>query len=91
MYRVGLETILGFTKVGDTLRLTPRVPAAWSGFEITYRFGTSTYEIAVRAPAGIQVAGPIVTVDGTVAADDIISLVDDGRRHVVTVEAHPKG
>jgi cyclic beta-1,2-glucan synthetase len=30
MYRVGLETILGFVKRGDTLYVEPRMPAAWA-------------------------------------------------------------
>jgi len=87
MYRVGLEQLLGFTKVGDTLRIEPCVPRAWAGFEITYRFGRTIYDIVVRDPNGMQQRGAQVTVDGTRVDDHTIRLVDDGRRRAVLVEA----
>ena len=37
LYRVGLESILGFRLEGERLRLEPCIPAGWPGFEITYR------------------------------------------------------
>ena len=89
MYRVGLEEILGFRKVGGTLRIEPRVPTAWDGYEVSYRFGESTWEIAVRDPASVQHLGAEVTVDGTRMADGAIHLVDDGQRHTVLVTARP--
>jgi cyclic beta-1,2-glucan synthetase len=85
MYRVGLEEILGFRKVGGTLRIEPRVPGSWTSYEVTYRFGESTWEISVRDPAGVQLRGAEVTVNGKAMADGEIHLVDDGKRHVVVV------
>ena len=86
MYRVGLESLLGFTKVGDTLQLTPCVPHTWPGFQITYRMGRSTYAIDVSSPAGIQQHGPRVTLDGVVLAGAVLPLVDDGRHHIVLIQ-----
>jgi len=83
MYRVGLETILGFTKRGDTLRIEPRVPASWKEYSIEYRFGASVYAISVRASAPGD--GARVAVDGQVLDGVEIALVDDGRRHDVVV------
>jgi cyclic beta-1,2-glucan synthetase len=83
MYRVGVETILGFTKRGDTLRIEPRVPAHWTEYAIEYRFGTSVYAIAVRAST--EIGDPSVTVDGEVLDDVEIPLIDDGRRREVVV------
>jgi cyclic beta-1,2-glucan synthetase len=37
LHRAAVETLLGLTVHGDQLRLTPRVPAHWPGFEITLR------------------------------------------------------
>jgi cyclic beta-1,2-glucan synthetase len=85
MYRIGLEEILGFRKVGDTLRIEPCVPNAWASFDITYRFGRATYEISVRDPAGVRRRGAAVTVDGALVQGGIISLVDDNQRHAVVV------
>ena len=85
MYRIGLEEILGFRKVGDTLRIEPCVPAAWTEYDIVYRFGRASWEITVRDPAGVRQRGAQVTVDGTIIDDGSIRLVDDGRRHAVIV------
>jgi cyclic beta-1,2-glucan synthetase len=89
MYRTALETILGFEKTGDTLRITPHVPASWSSYQITYQFGGSRWEITVQAAQRTAPRGR-VTVDGAVSADGVIKLVDDGRTHrvVVLAEAH---
>src|ERR1043166_5942581 len=72
-YRVGLETLLGFTKRGDTLRIEPHVPAGWKEYAIEYRFGTSVYAITVRPGAA-----------GALSRD--IPLVDDGQRHEIVVD-----
>jgi cyclic beta-1,2-glucan synthetase len=87
MYRVGLETILGFTKRGDTLRIEPRVPASWKEYAIEYRFGASVYAISVRASAPGD--SPRVAVDGQALDGVEIALVDDGRRHDVVVMRSP--
>jgi cellobiose phosphorylase len=83
MYRVGLESILGFRKEGQTLRIVPCVPESWARYEITYRFGTSTYRIAVERRPGER--GGTVRVDGVVRDDGVIPLLDDGQVHSVDV------
>ena len=87
MYRVGLEHLLGVTKVGNTLQVKPNVPDDWPGFSLVYRFGTATYEIDVRGPAGIRRHGARVTVDGSLVDDGSIMLVDDGRHHHVIIDS----
>ena len=84
MYRIGLEHILGFQKRGNTLRVDPRVPAAWKEFSIEYRFGRSVYAITVH-----QNGDPGVRMDGRVLDGDEIPLVDDGGRHEVVVVTSP--
>ena len=85
MYRVGLETILGFTKHGDTLTLEPCIPDSWREFSIEYRYGSAVYSIrVVRNGTGGEVVR--VAVDGADRPDRAISLVNDGERHDVTVE-----
>ena len=85
MYRVGLETILGFIKHGDTLTIDPCIPRAWPEYAIEYRHGSATYAITVRnGGSGSEVAR--VTVDGADRPDHVIPLADDGRRHEVVVE-----
>ena len=85
MYRVGLEGILGLRKRGDTLFIEPRAPAAWKEYSIEYRHGGSLYVIVVQNEDGATSGAVEVTVDGRPSPDGGIQLVDDGRRHGVTV------
>ncbi len=85
MYRVALESILGFTKRGDTLVLDPCVPRTWPAFSIQYRYGASLYAITVQEPARIADGAAEVTVNGTVLPLPVIPLVDDGGRYDVVV------
>lgn len=69
MYRVALESLLGFRKRGDHLFIEPVVPAAWPSFRIDYRHGSTLYRIEVEEPARIREEGAEVVVqkagDGT--------------------------
>jgi cyclic beta-1,2-glucan synthetase len=85
MYRVGLEAILGFTKRGDRLSITPRVPEGWPELTVEYRHGSSHYVIAVSGPAEVGRHGAVITVDGVSIDGQVIPLVDDGARHEVEV------
>jgi cellobiose phosphorylase len=85
MYRIGLETILGFTKHGDTLTMEPCIPSAWRQFSVDYRHGSTVFAIQViRKGKGGEVER--VTVDGIERSDLTIPLADDGRRHAVVVQ-----
>ncbi|HTR78824.1 MAG TPA: hypothetical protein VMH39_11965, partial [Gemmatimonadaceae bacterium] len=86
MYRVALETILGFTKRGDDLVIHPHAPDAWGELTIAYRFGASSYVITVQDPGRVGAENAAVTVDGTAVSPPVIHLVDDGRIHQVLVE-----
>jgi cyclic beta-1,2-glucan synthetase len=83
MYRTALEAILGFRQRGEQLFIEPCIPASWKGFSIEYRFRSSTYEITVENPDGLQKGDIDLTVDGS-SIEKAIQLVDDGKRHRVT-------
>jgi cellobiose phosphorylase len=76
MYRIWVEEVLGFQLRGDTLTMAPAIPDEWDGFEITYKYRSSVYEIEVRRNAPEA---------GSVMAGSPIKLVDDGATHKVTV------
>jgi cyclic beta-1,2-glucan synthetase len=80
MYRVALESILGFQQRGEMLFIEPCIPANWKEFTIEYRFGASTYEITVENPDGLECGAMQLTVDGN-TAEKAIRLVDDGKHH----------
>ncbi|MEX1184876.1 MAG: glucoamylase family protein [Gemmatimonadota bacterium] len=85
MYRVALESIIGFEKRGDRLRVQPRVPAAWPELTIDYRFGSSLYHIVVRTPGLAGAGGTVITLDGERLDGGDIPLRDDGQPHDVLV------
>jgi cyclic beta-1,2-glucan synthetase len=85
MYRIGLESILGFTKRGAELRLNPRVPPEWPEFSLVYRYGGATYQIRVERPCEAGRGDQEVVLDGQVQKTPAIPLVDDGKQHDVVV------
>lgn len=85
MYRIGLESLLGFTKRGDELSFAPRVPASWPEMSVEYRHGTATYAITVQQPALVGTNGAEITLDGRPLDGQVIALQDDGQRHEAVV------
>ena len=85
MYRAGLEGILGFHVQGNSLRLAPCIPARWPGFEITFIFHATRYEIIVENPECVSGGVGYVELDGRPlpAGPTTVPLVDDGGLHHV--------
>src|ERR1700693_2496960 len=82
MYRIWIEEVLGFHLRGNMLTLKPVIPDDWPGFEMTYRYLSSTYEIAVLRHASSPTT---LEVDGQLVDDGFVRLADDGIRHHLTV------
>jgi cyclic beta-1,2-glucan synthetase len=85
MYRAALESILGLSVRTNSLSIQPCIPRAWPRFEITYRRGTTIYEIEVENPLGMSTGVTNIEVDGEQLEKNQIALVDDGRTHKVRV------
>ena len=87
MYRAGLESILGFRRQGDSLELTPCIPKAWPRFEISFRYGSSRYEITVENPKAVSRGVTDVAVDGASLAHGStrVTLLDDGSTHQIRI------
>jgi cellobiose phosphorylase len=85
MYRLGIEAILGFTRVGETLKISPCIPRNWPGFTINYRFGNSNYKIIVENPSGICRGVHQAFLDEKQLPDCLILLTDDGLPHQVRI------
>jgi len=90
-YRVALSSLLGLRVQvpadgeGRELLIDPCIPKRWPGFSATYRHGTTTYEIRVENPRGVNRGVERVTVDGRPAPNLAVSLADDGATHEVVV------
>ncbi len=85
MYRLGLEAILGFHKVGNSLQIEPVIPPNWDGFEIRYQFGESVYKIQVHNPEHVPYRIRQIDLDGLRLNENSIPLVDDRQEHEVVV------
>ena len=83
MYQLIVESLLGVRRRGKQLRLRPLPPKTWTTFDVSYRFGASTYTITCRAAPAYVAAGLVV--DGVETAGDTLTLIDDGHAHVVLV------
>jgi N,N'-diacetylchitobiose phosphorylase len=92
MYRIALESILGFTvRNGDALELRPCVPDSWPRFRIRHRLpdGRTSYEIEIENPHGDASRPVSVSIDGAPGeireGAAIVPLRRDGASHRVTV------
>jgi cyclic beta-1,2-glucan synthetase len=86
MYRAGIEWILGFRVRGTMLHLDPCIPRAWQGFEISFRYRSSRYEVIVENPHGVARGVSSVELDGVALAGGAhIPLADDSATHHVRV------
>jgi cyclic beta-1,2-glucan synthetase len=85
LYRVMLESILGFRLRGKSLQIEPCIPKAWPSFTITYRHRSATYHIHVENPQGVERGVAEVHVDGQRQEGKEVALLDDGQSHEVRV------
>jgi cellobiose phosphorylase len=86
LYRVAIETILGFQLRGETFRVEPCVPPSWPGFELRYRHRSATYRIRVDNSAGTGRGVQSVELDGQRLPTSTVPLSDDGQAHNVRVQ-----
>jgi len=81
MYRLGLEAILGIRRVGQALQINPCIPKSWTGYQVMYREGETTFQIRVENPSGVSRGVRQVTLDGKVLPGNEIPLLRDGNQH----------
>ena len=86
LYRVAIETILGFQWRGSTLRIEPCIPPSWPGFELSYRHQSATYQILVDNSAGTGHGVRSIEVDGQRVPNHAVPLSDDRKTHKVRVQ-----
>ncbi|MRR11494.1 hypothetical protein EG835_03240 [bacterium] len=67
------------------LIVEPCIPKSWPGFSVTYRFGGSSYRIAVENPRGVNRGVSFVSLDGVRLDSLRVPLSDDGADHDVIV------
>jgi cyclic beta-1,2-glucan synthetase len=86
MYRVTLEGLLGFRVNGAHLYIDPCIPRSWIGFEISYHYRSSRYEISVDNPTNVCRGIAMIKLDDALLKPDApILLVDDGALHHISL------
>ncbi|MDF3068314.1 MAG: cyclic beta 1-2 glucan synthetase [Polyangiaceae bacterium] len=85
MFRIGVEHILGLQRRGQELNIAPCVPPSWTQFQVRYRYGKSELVIQFQNPKGVPTGVQRIALDGRELEGANVPLVDDGRRHEVTV------
>lgn len=78
--------MLGLRLRGPRLYLDPCIPRAWRGFEITFRYHSSRYEIVVENPHNVAGGVSSVEFDGaSLVGGAPIPLAEDGATQHVRV------
>ena len=73
---------------GDRFTIDPAIPDDWPGFEMTWRYRSATYEIAVKRDPSVDSVS--IEADGTALPSGFVPLVDDGCVHKVSVRLPEK-
>ncbi len=84
LYRLITESFLGIEQEGNKLTFNPCVPKEWQSFKVNYRYQNTMYNIQVVQSGSSEEM--IVTVDGIIMEDKMISLIDDGVEHTAMVK-----
>jgi cyclic beta-1,2-glucan synthetase len=74
MYRAWVEEILGLKLQGELMRIDPKIPKGWDGFQIRYRHGEAVYEIQVENPDHCEHGVIRMELDGRPLADGVVTL-----------------
>jgi cyclic beta-1,2-glucan glucanotransferase len=85
MYCLGIEAILGLTRLGNMLKIDPCIPGNWPGFQISYQFGRTPYLIRVENPEGVNRGIRQIVLNGISLTDNQIPLIDDGSQKEIRV------
>ena len=86
LYRVAVETILGFQMRGMSFRVDPCISPDWPGFSLIFRYHSAVYRIRVENPSCVTRGVALTRIDGALHAGVAdVPLANDGREHEVLV------
>jgi cellobiose phosphorylase len=83
------QHILGIRPQHDGLRVDPRIPANWPGFDVIRQFRGATYHIGVRNTRTMPGRVSKLEVDGELVDGNVVPVAPPGS--AVTVEAVLEG
>ena len=82
-YRVGIQEILGIKKIGNKLKITPKISISWEGYRAVYHYQDTTYNIEVRKESKEK-----VILDKKEIISSSILLENDKKEHFVEIHIH---
>jgi len=84
-WRLGVEAILGITRVGEELAIDPRIPAAWPGYRVAMKFPGGTLDIRVDNSEGTGSGVASIRIDDRTLGERTLRIPTDGNEHTVVV------
>lgn len=84
-YRVGIQDILGIHKNGNKLTLTSKMPISWDKYNMEYRYMDTLYKIEVKKGPKEE-----LKLDGKKSSSEVITLVNDGKDHKISLTIKEK-
>lgn len=86
MYRAGMEWILGFRLQENRLFMDPCIPSSWPGFELSFRYHSTQYEVKVENPLAVSRGVQLIEMDGkSIRRTEGILLIDDNTKHLIRI------
>ena len=85
MYQAAIHELLGLRRRGNTISVSPCVPAMWPDYSIELRHGSTRYRITVDNSVHRHGGVRLATLDGDNVDPRAIPFVDDGRTHEITI------
>ncbi len=83
LYQLLIESFVGLKLEGDKLHFKPCLPLAWPSVKINYRYRKTMYKIEMIQDTNN--AAISVIADGVKTGNPFVSLVNDGKEHVIIV------
>ncbi|WP_378943240.1 GH36-type glycosyl hydrolase domain-containing protein [Mesorhizobium sp. ANAO-SY3R2] len=80
LYRAAVETILGISRRGDRIVVSPAIPSHWEGYSATLRLGGAIYRLRVVRDKSAKAAK--AEVDGVKSKDASFAMCESGEIEV---------
>jgi cyclic beta-1,2-glucan synthetase len=77
-WRLGVEAILGITRIAGGVKVDPCIPPSWPGFEATVRVGKKTLRVRVENPDGVARNVKTITLDGVPLSSNVVVPPEGG-------------
>ncbi|MBG9990336.1 GH36-type glycosyl hydrolase domain-containing protein [Pseudoalteromonas sp. NZS37] len=89
LYRLIIESLLGVTRTGNKLTISPCIPEDWSTYSIDYRFESTYYHITIEQIIGDEKHNKSeLILDGMALESTYIPLENDKQKHEVHLSVY---